>query len=560
MAGLVGAIVVMPQGLAFAALAGMPPVYGLYTAMVPAIVAALFGSSRHLVSGPTTAASLVVFSALSALALPGSPEYIRLALTLTLLVGLTQFALGAANLGVLVNFISHSVVVGFTAGAGILIMVSQLRHFFGVELPGGHAHETLMALAEKIGDINPWVGIVGFTTVVVGVIWRRFFRHVPYLLVAMVAGAVVGTALNFGLGQRASGISTVGAITAALPPLSAPSFSLATIKAIAPAVLAVSFLALTEAVSIARSIALKTGQHIHGSQEFIAQGLSNVAGSFFSAYTATGSFNRSAVNYEAGAKSPAAAIVAGLSLPVLVLAFGPLAAYLPHAVMAGLLMLVAWNLIDFHHIRQILLTSRREGVVLGVTFAATLLLELEFAILLGIFVSLVNYLRRTARPAIHARVPDPNDPRRRFTTNPVLPECPQLKIVRIDGSLFFGAVNYIAEKLRRFREREPGQKHLLIVASGVNFLDVAGAEFLAQKARELRAEGGGLYLYRVKEGVCQPLRSGGYMREIGEERLFGHKSDAISAITRRLDPEICAHCTKRIFRECAALPATPAAR
>ncbi len=553
-AALVGAIVVMPQGLAFAALAGMPPVYGLYTAMVPAVIAALFGSSRHLVSGPTTAASLVVFSALSPFAPPESAAYVQLALTLTLLVGITQLAMGLAKLGMLVSFISHSVVVGFTAGAGILIVVSQLKHAVGLQIPSGHPHQTLLHLVSHIHLINPWVFIVAIVTIVAGIIGRRLFPKIPYLLTAMVAGSLVAALLNFGLGPDTSAISMVGAIKSALPPLSLPTLNLSTLRELAPAVLAVSFLALTEAVSIARSIALKTGQHIQGNQEFIGQGLSNIVGSFFSSYTATGSFNRSAVNYQAGARTPMAAVFAALLLPLLVLALGPLASFLPYAVMGGLLMLVGWGLVDIHHFRQIFQTSRREGLVMAATFAATLLLELEFAILLGVFVAMLNYLRKTSQPSIYPRVPDPRDPARKFTTNPTLPECPQMKMLRIDGSLFFGAVSYVNEVMRRYRERSPGQKHILLAMQGVNFLDVAGAEFLAQQARELRAIGGDLYLYRLKQGACEPMRRGGYLREIGEEAIFDTKTKAIATIFSKLNKNICATCTYRIFRECESFP------
>jgi SulP family sulfate permease len=553
-AALVGAIVVMPQGLAFAALAGMPPVYGLYTAMVPAVIAALFGSSRHLVSGPTTAASLVVFSALSSLAPPESAAYVQLALTLTLLVGVTQLAMGVAKLGMLVNFISHSVVVGFTAGAGILIVVSQLKHAVGMQIPSGHPHETLLHLVSNIHLVNPWVFIVAFVTLIAGIISRKFFPKVPYLLTAMVAGSLAAALLNLGLGPDTSAISMVGAITSALPPLSLPTLNLSALRELGPAVLAVSFLALTEAVSIARSIALKTGQHIQGNQEFIGQGLSNVVGSFFSSYTATGSFNRSAVNYQAGARTPMAAILAALLLPLLVFVFGPLATYLPYAVMAGLLMLVGWGLVDLHHAKHIFQTSKREAGVMATTFAATLLLELEFAILLGVFVAMLNYLRQTSQPSVYPRVPNPADPDRTFVTNPNLPECPQLKIVRIDGSLFFGAVSYVGETLRRFKEKAPEQKHLLLTMSGVNFLDVAGAEFLSQKAKEMRAEGGGLYLCGTKTGARKPLVRGGYMEAIGLEAFFVAKSDALASIFNRLDRNICATCTRRIFRECQTLP------
>ncbi|MDD3517266.1 MAG: SulP family inorganic anion transporter [Chromatiales bacterium] len=551
LAALTGAIVVLPQGVAFAVIAGMPAQYGLYAAMVPAIVAALFGSSWHLVSGPTTAASLVLFASLSGLAEPGSAEYIRLALTLTFLVGITQLVMGLVRMGTLVNFISHSVVIGFTAGAAILIAVNQVKHFFGLEMPRGlDFFHILREFALHAGDIDPWVTTVSAATLLLGILVKRFWPKIPYMIAALLAGSLVSVAFGAFAGVH---IATVGALPASLPPLSAPDLSLGTLKSLAPAVLAVTLLALTEAVSIARSIAVRSGQHISGNQEFIGQGLSNVAGSFFSAYVATGSFNRSGVNYEAGAKTPLSSVMAAFILMALVLLVAPLAAYLPNAAMAGILMLVAWGLIDFHHIHKIIQTSLSETTVMGVTFGATLLLDLEFAILLGVFLSLVVYLSRTSQPAVHTRVPDPRVPNRSFVSDRTLPECPQMKILRIDGSLFFGAVDHVRDKLAQYHSREPGQKHLLLVASGINFIDVAGAEFLANEAKSRRREGGGLYFYRIKEGVCGPLKRGGYMDEIGWNNLFTSKTEAIGHIFERLDKDVCARCTRRIFRECASV-------
>lgn len=284
------------------------------------------------------------------------------------------------------------------------------------------------------------------------------------MIVAMIFGSLVSVLLDSIFGSNVTQLKTVGALPASLPPLSMPDFSPATLKELAPAVLAVTLLALTEAISIGRSIAVKTGQHIDANQEFIGQGLSNIVGSFFSAYVATGSFNRSGVNYQAGAKTPIAAILSGVLLVGVVLAVAPLAAYLPNAAMAGILFLVAWGLIDFHHIKKIFQASLSDFSILLVTFIATLTLELEFAILLGVFLSLVVYLSRTSRPKVLSRVPDPKDPKRAFTTDSSLPECPQFKIVRIDGSLFFGAISHVSESLRRFREQNPQQKTALLVA------------------------------------------------------------------------------------------------
>lgn len=555
MAGLTGAIVVLPQGVAFAVIAGMPPEYGLYTAMIPAIIAALFGSSWHLVSGPTTAASLVLFATLSAHATPSTGEYVALALTLTFMVGVTQIVMGWAKLGTLVNFISHSVVIGFTAGAAILIASNQIKNFFGLEIPRGlHFHEIIWTFLGKIGDINPYVAAAGIATLASGILIKRFYPKIPYMIVAILVGSAVGVLLDVIFGNAVTHIKTVGALPATLPPLSMPDFSPATLKELAPAVLAVTLLALTEAISIARAVAVKTGQHINSNQEFIGQGLSNMVGSFFSAYVATGSFNRTGVNYQAGARTPVASVLAGLLLIGVVLAVAPLAAYLPNAAMAGILFLVAWGLIDFHHIHKIFQASRSDTLVMAVTFIATLTLELEFAILLGVMLSLVMYLNRTSKPKVLVRVPNPTAVRRKFVTDPKLPECPQLKIVRIDGSLFFGAVDHVAETLRRFREQHPEQKHVLMVASGINFLDVAGAELLAQEAQNYRRIGGGLYLYDLKEGVCGPLRRGGYIKDIGEENIFSSKAEALAALIEELDTKICQTCDRRIFNECANLP------
>lgn len=552
MAALTGAIVVLPQGVAFAVIAGMPPEYGLYTAMVPAIVAAFYGSSWHLVSGPTTAASLVLFASLSELAEPSSAHYVVLAITLTFMVGLTQLIMGLAKLGTLVNFISHSVIIGFTAGAAILIGTNQIKHFFGVTIERGlHFHEVLISFSQQLSAINPYVAAVGAATLFSGILVKKFLPRVPYMIVAMVVGSLVAYVLNRLYGSGVTQIGTVGALAASLPGLSSPDFSLDTIKSLAPAVLATTLLALTEAVSIARSLAVRSGQHLDGNQEFIGQGLSNMVGSFFSAYVATGSFNRSGVNFEAGARTPLAAAFAGVMLMGVVMVVAPYAAYLPNASMAGILFLVAWGLIDFHHIGKIIRASRSESGVLIVTFLATLTLELEFAIMLGVVLSLVVYLSRTSRPRIVVRVPDPStEPKRSFTTDPHLPECPQMKMVRIDGSLFFGAINYVGERLRGFTEQSPGQKHVLLLCQGINFLDVEGAEFLAQQAKIRRAIGGGLYFYKIKEGVCEPLKRAGYVEEIGKDNMFGSKTLAISTIFDKLDKEICKRCDKRVFREC----------
>lgn len=553
-AGLTGAIVALPQGVAFATIAGMPAEYGLYAGMIPAIVAALFGSSWLLVSGPTTAASIVIFSVLSEHATPGSAEYVRLALTLTFLVGMIQLSMGLVRFGTLVNFISHSVVVGFTAGAAILIGASQLKHFFGLALPrGGNFLDTIVAVVASWQDINPYAAAVGVLTMLLGLIIRAWRPQFPYMIVSMLGGSLVAVLLSRFVGTEATRIAVVGALPSSLPPLSAPHLSLDTIKMLAPAALATTLFALTEAISIARSLADKAGQDLDANQEFIGQGLSNIVGSFFSGYVATGSFNRSGLNYQAGAKTPLAAVFAGVLLMVVVVLVAPLARYLPNAAMAGILFLVAWGLIDFHHIKKILRASLYESLVMGTTFFSTLFLDLEFAIFLGVMLSMVLYLKRTSHPRLRIRVPDPRRAERPFVSDPSLPECPQLKIIRIDHSLYFGAVNHVRETLNALLRDNPDQKHLLLVASGINLIDMAGAEFLVRLADERKAAGGRLYIYHINEGVCDHFRLADELLKIGVENIYEKKAEAIADIFARLDREICARCTARIFLECQAI-------
>jgi SulP family sulfate permease len=332
----------------------------------------------------------------------------------------------------------------------------------------------------------------------------------------------------------------VGQLPQQLPPLSMPDLHLASIKQLGSAALAIAMLGLVEAVSIARSVASKSGQRIDGSQEFVGQGMANLVGSFFSSYASSGSFTRSGLNYTAGAVTPLSAVFAALTLALVVLLVAPLAAHLPIAAMAAVLLVVAWRLIDFHHFKVILTSSKRETAVLLTTFFATLFVELEFAIYVGVMLSLIIYLMRTSQPNVVTRVPDPSALNRHFVTDNKLPECPQFKIVRTDGSLYFGAVDHVQEQLHLLTQNYPDQKHLLMVGNGINFIDLAGADMLATEARQRKARGGGLYLVKVKEEACTTLRKGGFRELIGVENIFLTKDDAISGVFQKLDKGICA--------------------
>jgi SulP family sulfate permease len=547
LAGITGAIIVLPQGVAFAIIAGMPPIYGLYTAMVLPIVAALFGSSRHLISGPTTAISIVIFSTVSQYADPATPEFVTIAIGVTLITGVIQLILGLARLGVLVNFVSHSVIIGFTAGAAILIATSQIKHFFGLKIEQGLSFaETWYEVIISISQAEPYVLIVSISTLIIALLIKRIHRLAPHMLVAMIVGSII----SIFLGGESAGINAVGELPQGLPPFSWPILTYEMTQKIAPNAFAVALLGLIEAVAIARSISTKTGQRIDGNQEFIGQGLSNIVGSFFSCYAGSGSFTRSGVNYSAGARTPLAAIFAAIILMLVISFVAPLAAYLPIPAMAGIIVLVAYNLIDFDHIKKIVKTSKRESTVLFITLFATLVVELEYAIYLGVFFSLVFYLQQTSQPRFVRLSPDPDHKYRKFINaqKNEMEECPQLLVVRIEGSLFFGAVEHVLRKMDELF-KEP-QRHLLIVSNSINLIDTSGAEMLVELAHQWKKHNKSSYFSGLKLRARKFLKDGGFWDEIGDESFFDHKEEAVHHIYNRLDEGKCKVCSVRIFTEC----------
>ena len=559
LAGLTGGLILVPQGVAFATIAGMPPEYGLYAAMLPAVVAALWGSSWHLVSGPTTAISIVVFATMSPLAEPGSPQFVALVLTLTFFVGVFQLLLGVLRMGTLVNFVSHTVVVGFTSGAAVLIAASQVKNFFGLPIPrGASVAEVAQGLFAHLAEVQPWIFLVALATLLVCALSKHLWPRLPHMIVGMVAGSALAAALNAWLGPQATGLSSIGALSIGFPPLSSPDWSWDTAQRIAPIAAAVALLALTEAVSIARAMALSSGQRIDGNQEFIGQGLSNIVGAFFSGYASSGSFNRSGLNYVAGAQTPLAAVFSAGFLLLIMLFLAPLAQYLPTAAMAGILFVVAWGLIDTTQIVETWRASRSEFGVLLATFLATLTLQLEFAIYVGVGLSLILYLRRTSQPGVEDVKPVPGRSAPIFSTDTGLPDCPQLKIVRINGSLFFGAVNHLQEAFQAIDEANPGHRHVLLVASGINFIDLGGAHMLAQEAARRKALGGALYITHLKDEPMATLRQSGVYDQIGASHFFRAGQDTLAILKNRLAPDVCARCTVRVFAPCG--PAGSGAR
>jgi sulfate permease, SulP family len=401
LAGLTGAVVVLPQGVAFATLAGMPPQYGLYSAMVPCIIAALFGSSRLMVTGPANAISLTTMALIAPLAVPMSAGYVELVLLLTLMVGAFQILLGWARAGRLVNLVPHAVVLGFTAGAALLIVNSQIAPFFGLNGPRTGVFQSLPSLWSRWAEIN-WSSVaVGVVTILASVLWRPLNRKVPAMLVAV----LVGSAFAYWLAQMGSAIGLKGlpaeqfvrALPSAFPAFSVPSISLNALGSLLFPALIMTLLAVTEAMAIARAVAIKYKDRFDPNQEMIGQGLANIGGAFFSSYPASGSFNRSGVNLQSGALTPFSAISAAVFLMVLLSLVAPWAVHLPFPVIAALLFVVAWGLIDFEDIKRTWNEEPIDRATLVVTFLGTIALSLEWAIVLGIAVAAASRAYRQWR-------------------------------------------------------------------------------------------------------------------------------------------------------------------
>ncbi len=549
-AGITVATILLTQSVAFAIIAGLPPEYGLYSAIVISIVAAIFGSSHHLISGPTTPLSLMVFAALSPLAEINTPEYIQLAFSLAFLVGGFQLLLGFLGLGALINFISRSVLTGFTAGAAILIATSQMKDVLGIEIPSGSSFfATWYSIFEQLPQTNQYVFAIGILTIIIAVVLKKIWRRSPNLLIALISTSL----LTYYWGAKEKGILLIGELPSHLPPLSIPDLSVETMSKLSSPAFAVALLGLIQAVSIAQAVGIQSKQNINNNQEFFGQGMSNIVASFFSGYAGTGSFTRTAINTESGARTPLAAIFAAIFLTIAILYITPLAAYLPYASLGGVILLVAWQLLKWNSIKMIIATSKSEAVVLLSTLFATLFLSLELAIYSGVILSLVFYLQKTSQPRVAIIAPNPQLPNQKFVNIErfKVHECPQLKVIRIDGSLYFGAVSHIANVFSEIRANNE-HKNLLIIGNGINQIDISGLELLVQEANNWRDRGGQLFFSGLRKNAFKYIKKGNYWQTIGKDNFFLSKKDAIAAIYQQLDEDVCKSCKARIFIECKA--------
>ena len=426
--GLSGAILALPQSIAYALIAGLPPEYGLYAAIVPVLIACLWGSSWHLICGPTAAISIVLYASVSPLAVPASEDYITLILLLTLLAGVFQWLLGMLRFGALVNFVSHSVVLGFTLGAAVVIALGQLPNLLGLELPNqATALNSLSQLLQHLGEVDRPSLLLGLGTLALGVAFKLLAPRWPGLLLSLVFSALVVWLLPGVFGH----VQLVSAFVGRLPPFSPLPLDLELILRLLPSAVAVGMLGLVTSLSIARSLSARSEQLLDANQEVRAQGLSNMVGAFFSGYLSSGSFTRSGLSYEAGACSPLAGVFSALWVALFAVAGAGLIAHIPIPAMAGSILLICWGLVDHRGIRALFRVSRAEFVVMSLTCVATLLLELQTAIYAGVLASLFFYLKRTSQPRVQQSSEGDED------------------ILRVGGSIFFGASHYLQVRMQR---------------------------------------------------------------------------------------------------------------
>ncbi|MDC6353115.1 MULTISPECIES: SulP family inorganic anion transporter [unclassified Robiginitalea] len=520
-AGLTVGILLIPQGMAYAMIAGLPPVFGLYAALVPQLVYALTGTSRQLAVGPVAMDSLLVASGLGALALTGIEEYIAMAVFLALFMGVLQLAFGLLRMGFLVNFLSRPVISGFTSAAAIIIGLSQLKHLLGVEIPGSNRIQQLVShAAAALPDTHlPTLGL-GLTGIALIVGMKKWVPRMPGSL----AGVVAGTLAVFLLGWDQAGVKIVGAVPAGLPEFGLPELDMERVSQLFPIALTLALIAYMEAISVGKAVEEKHGKNrIDANQELRALGLSNILGSFFQSYPTTGGFSRTAVNDQNGAQTPLASVFSALVVGATLLFLTPLFHYLPNAILAAVIMVAVFGLIDLKYPRELWKNRKDEFILLLATFALTLGLGIVEGILLGVLFSLLLLVYRISKPHIailgRIRGTDYFKNINRFSED--IEEFPEFLILRFDGQLFFGNKDYFRKELvKHTRQKGPDLKFVILNAEAISYIDSSAVYMLRALIRDLRRDGIRLLLAGAIGPTRDILFSSGLAEEIGRENQF----------------------------------------
>ena len=530
-AGLTVGVMLIPQGMAYAMIAGLPPVYGLYAALFPQVVYAFMGTSRQLAVGPVAMDSLIVATGLGALSLSGPQEYLALALFLAFFVGTIQLLMGFLKLGVFVHFLSRPVISGFTSAAAIIIGLSQLNHLLGVSIPRSNKiHELFIYLIELIPQAHGLTVLVSVLGVCFIFVLRRYFPKLPAALILVVLATV--TVAQFK--EVETGLILLENVPGGLPSMIMPSAEWGQIYALIPLALTLALIAFMEAISVAKAIEEKEKTNsLNANQELIALGAANVVGSIFQAYPTTGGLSRTAVNYDAGAKSGISALFSALVVGLTLLFFTSFFYFLPTAILGAIIVVAIVKLIDFNYPRELWKNNRKEFFILLFTFLVTLFIGIKEGILLGVFVALLYMVYQNTQPhiAVLGRIKDTHYFKNitRFSEDVIT--YPNVLILRFDGQLFFGNQTYFRETVSaHIKKQKPLVKHLVIASAGINSIDASAQQMLSLFIEELHQKQINIYW----TGLIGPLRDqfykAGFLDQFDGLFVFSSLEAAINAI------------------------------
>ena len=529
-AGLTVGVMLIPQGMAYAMIAGLPPIYGLYASTIPLLIYALLGTSRQLAVGPVAMVSLLTAAGVGALAEGGTEAYLQMAILLALLVGGIQFLLGVFRLGFLVNFLSHPVISGFTSAAALIIGLSQLKHLLGIPLGRSHhIHEILIEAGQRIGELHWPTFLIGLGGIGLILLVKKVSRAIPGPLLAVVFGILA--VWLFGLSGE--GVKIVGTVPQGLPSFELPAFSWGTTGALMPIALTIALVSFMESIAVAKAIQAKHKNYkVIPNQELIALGLANVGGSFFQAYPTTGGFSRTAVNDQAGARTGLAAIISAALILLTLLFLTPLFYYLPQAILASVIMVAVFGLIDIKEAVHLWHANRTDFFMLIVTFLATLSLGIEQGIGVGVVLSLVMVIFRTTRPHIAVLGKVPGTPYyRNIERFEKVEQRPDLLILRFDAQLYFANVNFFKDTLAELVQRKgKALKAVIINGESINNIDSSAAHALEEVTDDLYRQGIGLLFTGVKGPVRDAMARAHLTEKIGEENFYLSIQHAVEAV------------------------------
>ena len=548
-AGITVALVLIPQSMAYAQLAGLPPYFGLYAAFLPVMVAAMFGSSKQLATGPVAVVSLLTASALIPMVAGYdtmsmeeiAAVYAPMAILMAFLVGLVQLFLGVFKLGVIVNFLSHPVIVGFTNAAAMIIGLSQLNKIFGVDkVRSEHFVNDIIGVLQQIPD-HTHMSTLLFGISAIFILWffKKYIPKVPGVLVAV--GAL--TTISYLIGFEQMGGSVVGTIPEGLPKLTLPNLDLQMIGSLLPTAIVISLVGFMEAISIAKAMAAKTKDKIDPNQELIGQGIGNIVGSIGQSYPTSGSFSRSAVNIGAGAKTGMSSVITGLVVLITLLFLTPMLYHLPSAVLAAVIMMAVIGLINFGAVKHAWKACKHDGTASMVTFVATLAFapHLEEGIMVGAGLAIGLYLYRSMKPRVAHLGRYDDGTLRDLQIHPNLPTDERIIVIRFDGSLYFANVSYFEETILGACADKPDARYVLVVGDGINQLDASGEEVLHHINQRLRDNGVTLLMSGLKRQVLEVMRHTFLFDHISQDNIFATEDMAIADIYRRIgsDGEFC---------------------